>query len=199
MSLFSDGEKKSGPLTGRRVAILATEGFEQAELIKPREALQNAGATVEVVAPEAGVKSHTIRAWNETDWGTKVEVDTKLEEANADTYDALVLPGGAMNPDKLRMDPKAVAFVKSFFTAGKPVGAICHAAWTMIEADVVRGRTLTSWPSLRTDLKNAGATWVDREVVEDGNLVTSRKPADLSAFNDKLIEVFQEAGKPVTA
>jgi len=195
MGLFSNDEK-TGPLSGHRIAILATEGFEQAELLEPQKALKAAGAHVEVIAPASGTDGGTIRAWDETDWGKKVDVDTDLSDANPANYDALILPGGVMNPDKLRLLPEAVSFAKAFFTAGKPVGAICHAAWTLIEADVVRGRTLTSWPSLHTDLKNAGATWVDQEVVEDGNLVTSRKPADLPAFNQRLIDVISHAKQP---
>ncbi len=184
---------KTGPLVGKRIAILATEGFEEAELIKPRKALEDAGATVDVIAPESGMKMGDIRAWDMTDWGKKVAVDVKLKEADANAYDALHLPGGVMNPDHLRLMPDAVAFVKAFFTANKPVSAICHAAWTLIEAGVVEGRTLTSWPSLHTDLRNAGAKWVDKEVVVDGNLTTSRKPDDLPAFNDQIIQQF--AGK----
>lgn len=200
MGIFdSNDQKKSGPLAGRRIAILATEGFEEVELTKPKAAFEDAGAEVDVIAPEAGIKSGEIRAWDMTDWGKKVEADVKLAEADPTLYDGLVLPGGAMSPDKLRLEPAAVTFVKSFFTDNKPVGAICHAAWTLIEADVVRGRTVTSWPSLRTDLKNAGATWVDKEVVEDGNLISSRKPDDLPAFNSKLIEVFSHAQQPVGA
>ena len=189
MAIFGD-EKKTGPLAGKRVAILATEGFEEVELTKPKKALEDAGARVDVVAPDKGIKGGEIRAWDMTDWGKKVDVDVKLSEANAADYDALQLPGGAMNPDHLRTEPTAVAFVKSFFNAGKPVAAICHAPWTLIEAGVVNGRTMTSWPSLKTDLKNAGAKWVDREVVVDGCLVTSRKPDDLPAFNEQMIEAF---------
>ena len=192
MSIFSNenNETKQGPLSGKRIAILATEGFEEVELTKPRKALLDAGATVDVIAPESGIKSGEIRAWDMTDWGKKVDVDVRLSEANPKDYDALELPGGAMNPDKLRLEPQAVDFVKSFFQANKPVAAICHAPWTLIEAGVVRGRSLTSWPSLRTDLTNAGAHWFDKEVLEDGNLVTSRKPDDLPAFIAKMIELF---------
>ena len=197
MALFSSSEP-TGPLSGQRIAILATKGFEQAELLEPQKALKEAGAQVEVIAPESGIESGEIRAWDQTDWGEKVDVDTKLADANPADFDALVLPGGAMNPDHLRLIPEAVSFAKAFFDAGKPVGAICHAAWTLIEADVVRGRTLTSWPSLRTDLKNAGASWVDQEVVEDGNLVTSRKPDDLPAFNQRLIQVLSKTAQPVS-
>ncbi len=187
------GQNNIGPLSGKRIAILATEGFEEVELTKPRKALEDAGATVEIIAPESGIKSGEIKAWDMTDWGKSVEVDVKLAQADPASYNALLLPGGAMNPDKLRQEPAAVAFVKSFFATDKPVAAICHASWTLIEADVVRGRTLTSWPSLRTDLKNAGASWVDKEVVQDGNLITSRKPDDLPAFNKAIIELFSKA------
>lgn len=189
MAMFDEGQKP-GLLAGRRIAILATEGFEEAELTKPKKALEDAGATVEVVAPEAGVKSGQIKGWDMTDWGKKVDVDVKLEQADAGSYDALHLPGGVMNPDHLRQSPAAVAFAKSFFDADKPVSAICHASWTLIEAGVVKDRTLTSWPSLKTDLINAGARWVDQEVHVDGKLVTSRKPEDLPAFNQQMVETF---------
>ena len=196
MSMFSTDktDEKQGPLSGKRIAILATEGFEEAELTNPRKALEDAGATVDVIAPESGIKSGEIRAWDMTDWGKKVDVDVKLAQADPEIYDALQLPGGAMNPDKLRLEPDAVAFIKSFFAANKPVAAICHAPWTLIEAGVVSGRRVTSWPSLRTDLTNAGAHWFDQEVVVDGNLITSRKPDDLPAFNAKMIEVFSSSG-----
>ena len=194
MSIFSKEQdsKDRGPLAGKKIAILATEGFEEVELTKPLEALQKAGAEVHVIAPEAGIRSGQIRAWDMTDWGKKVDVDVKLSEADANSYDALHLPGGVMNPDHLRQNVEAVSFVKSFFTAEKPVSAICHAPWMLIEAHVVENRTLTSWPSLRTDLLNAGAHWVDREVVVDGNLTTSRKPDDLPAFNKAIIEAFSQ-------
>lgn len=175
-------------LDGRTVAILATQGFEQAELLEPRRALEQAGATVRVVSPETG----RIRAWNETDWGDEVDVDVKLSDARADDYDALVLPGGVMNPDKLRMDRDAVRLVRAFFEAGKPVAAICHAPWLLVEADVADGRRLTSYASLRRDLENAGADWVDEEVVVDNGLVTSRNPDDLPAFNRKMVEEIAE-------
>lgn len=173
-----------GKLEGKHVAILATDGFEQAELLEPKKALEAEGAIVAIVSPKLG----EIKGWNESDWGDTILADATVENALPDKFDALVLPGGAMNPDKLRLDPSAVSFAKEFFTAGKPVGAICHAAWTLIEADVVRGRNMTSWPSLQTDLRNAGANWSDQEVVVDANFVTSRKPSDLPAFNAKLIE-----------
>lgn len=169
-----------------RVAILATEGFEQPELIDTRKGLDEAGAGTQVISPKTG----KIRAWNRTDWGEEVAVDVVLDEAKPEDFDALLLPGGVINPDKLRMIPKAVEFVKSFFAQGKPVAAICHGPILLIEADVVRGRTLTSWPSIKTDIRNAGGHWVDREVVVDDGLVTSRKPEDIPAFNGKMIELF---------
>mgnify|MGYP001182255735 CR=1 FL=1 len=175
-------------LDGKRVAILVAEGFEQVELTEPRKALRQAGATAHLVAPAKG----EIRGWDHTDWGDSFTVDVPLDRARPDDFDALLLPGGVMNPDRLRTMPEAVAFVRAFFDAGKPVAAICHAPWTLIEADVVRGRTLTSWPSLRTDLRNAGATWVDQEVCTDNGLVTSRKPDDIPAFNRKMLEEFAE-------
>ena len=175
-------------LQGKRVAILAADGFEQVELLEPKKALDEAGATTQVVSPEKG----KVRGWNHTEWGSEVPVDVELESANADDYHALLLPGGVMNPDHLRMDPKAVSFVKKFVEAGKPIAAICHGPWTLIEADGVRGRTLTSWPSIKTDLNNAGATWVDKEVVTDRTLVTSRKPDDIPAFNRAMIRLFAE-------
>lgn len=175
-------------LDGVTVAILATDGFEQSELFEPKKALEEAGATVRIVSLESG----EIKGWNHTNWGAGIDVDLTVDEANADDFDALQLPGGVMNPDKLRMNERAVNFVKAFFDAGKPVGAICHAPWTLIEADVVRGRTVTSYPSIRRDLENAGANWVDAEVVTDNGLVTSRKPDDIPAFNEKIIEEFAE-------
>lgn len=178
----------SNQLQGKKVAILATDGFEQSELLKPKQALEDAGAEVSVVSLKAG----EIKGWNENNWGEKVTVDLTVEQANAEDFDALQLPGGVMNPDKLRVDEKAVAFVKSFFDAGKPVAAICHAAWTLINAEVVRGREMTSYPPLQKDLENAGAKWVDKEVVVDNNLITSRNPDDIPAFNKKMIEEFAE-------
>ena len=176
-------------LEGKKVAILATHGFEQVELVKPRQAIEEAGAEILVVSPGGA----QIRGWNFTEWGDKVVVDIPLKSANVDNFDALHLPGGVMSPDFLRMDPAAVGFVRSFFDAGKPVAAICHAPWMLIEAGVLRGRSVTSWPSLKTDLRNAGARWVDEEVVRDGNLVTSRKPDDISAYNREMIAMFAEA------
>lgn len=178
----------SDKLTDRRVAILVTHGFEQEELTRPREALAEAGAATDLVSPEAG----KVKAWEHTEWGDEFDVDVALDDADADSYDALLLPGGVMNPDKLRMNERALAFVRAFFQAGKPVAAICHAPWTLIDAGVVEGRKMTSYPSLRTDLRNAGAAWVDEEVVVDQGLVTSRKPDDIPAFNRKMIEEFGE-------
>jgi protease I len=176
-------------LAGKRVAILATDGFEQSELAEPRRALEEAGAKTDIVSLRAG----TIRGWKDRNWGDAFSVDRTVGEASADDYDALVLPGGVMNPDKLRVDHDAVAFVRRFFEKGKPVGAICHGPWTLINAGVAQGRLMTSWPSLRQDLVNAGARWTDEEVVADGRLVTSRKPADLPAFNRKLVDEIAES------
>jgi protease I len=178
----------AGNLQGKKIAILVTDGFEQVELLEPRKALDEAGAKTEVVSP-AGNK---VKGWNHKEWGNEVPVDKALDSAKAEEFDALLLPGGVMNPDNLRMNPKAVEFVKHFTDAGKPVAAICHGPWTLIEANAVRGHTLTSWPSLKTDLKNAGANWVDQEVVNDRGLVTSRKPDDIPAFNREMIRLFGE-------
>jgi protease I len=173
-------------LSGKKIAILSTDGFEQVELTEPKKALEEAGAKTEVISPHGG----EIKGWKSTDWGDKVKVDRELKTVNADDYDALLLPGGVMNPDKLRMDPAAVSFVKKFFDAGKPVAAICHGPQLLIEAGVVKGRKLTSWPSLKTDLKNAGAEWTDQPVIVDRNLTTSRKPDDIPEFNRAMIEQF---------
>jgi len=175
-------------LQGKRVAILATDGVERVELTEPRKALDDAGARTVVVSPKSG----SIKGWEHDHWGESITVDLSLNEARADQFDALMLPGGVMNPDQLRMNDRAVEFVRSFFEAGKPVAAICHAPWLLVEADVVDGRTLTSWPSLETDIRNAGGDWVDRDVVTDHGLVTSRKPDDLPAFNRKMLEEFAE-------
>lgn len=172
-----------------KVAILVEKGFEQAEMSKPREALIEACAEVSIISPQKG----RVRAWESTDWGEEFSVDKTLHEARAQDYDALVLPGGVMNPDKLRMQPKAVAFAKAFCDAGKPVAVICHGPWTLIEAGVVKGRKIASWPSLKTDLQNAGAEWIDEEVVVDGKLVSSRKPDDIPAFNREMLRVFESA------
>jgi protease I len=175
-------------LSGKRVAILATDGVEQVELTAPRKALDAAGASTKVVSPKSG----SIKGWNHTDWGDPIKVDVTLDNTSPDDYDALMLPGGVMNPDHLRMNENAVNFVRAFFEAGKPVAAICHGPWLLVEADVVRGRNVTSWPSLQTDLRNAGAHWTDSPVVTDHGLVTSRKPDDIPAFNRKMIEEFAE-------
>jgi len=173
-------------LSGMKVAILAAEGFEQSELTEPRKALDEAGAETRVVSPAKG----EVQGWKHFDKGERIKVDVPLEQADAADYDALLLPGGVANPDQLRTMPKAVQFVRAFFETGKPVAAICHGPWTLVEAGVVRGRTLTSWPSLKTDLVNAGAMWVDQEVCVDHGLVSSRKPDDIPAFNQKMIAEF---------
>jgi len=175
-------------LNGKKVAILVENGFEEVELTEPKQALETAGATTQIVSPQQG----TVLSWQSTNWGDKFPVEVQLDRASPDDYDALLLPGGVMNPDKLRMNPKAVQFVRAFFDAHKPVAAICHGPWTLIEADVVEGRKLTSYPSLKTDLLNAGAKWVDQEVVVDNGLVTSRNPHDIPAFNRKIVEEFAE-------
>jgi protease I len=175
-------------LSGKKVAILVADGFEQVEMTEPRKALKDAGAETHLISLKAG----KVKGWQHTDWGDEFPVDVTLEQADAEDYDALLLPGGVMNPDKLRDNAQAVDFVRSFFDAHKPVAAICHGPWTLIEAGVVRGREMTSYSSIQTDLKNAGARWVDREVVVDHGLVTSRKPNDIPAFNRKMIEEFAE-------
>jgi protease I len=175
-------------LTNLKVAILVAEGFEQQEMTEPRKALDEAGAETSIVSPSEG----HVQGWNHFDKADVFPVDIALEQANADNFDALLLPGGVANPDQLRMQPKAIEFIKDFFTAGKPVAVICHGPWTLIEADVVRGRNITSWPSLKTDLINAGALWTDEEVVVDNGLVSSRKPADIPAFNKRMLEEFGE-------
>ena len=175
-------------LQGKRVAILATDGVEQVELTEPRKALDDAGADTVVVSPKSG----KIKGWQHDHWGDEIPVDEELDTARADDFDALMLPGGVMNPDRLRLNERAVQFVRRFFELGKPVAAICHAPWMLVEAGVVKGKTVTSWPSLRTDIENAGGDWVDREVVTDEGLVTSRKPEDIPAFNRKMLEEFAE-------
>jgi protease I len=185
----------NAPLAGRRVAILATNGFEQSELEEPKKALEAAGARTDVVSPA----KEQIRGWKHTDWGTPVAVDVELQGADPAKYDALVLPGGVLNPDALRLVPRAIEFIRSFALASKPIAAICHGPWTLIDAQAVRGRQMTSWPSLRADLENAGAEWVDREVVVDQGLITSRKPDDLPAFNRRMIEEFAEGRRPAHA
>jgi protease I len=175
-------------LRGKKIAALVDQGFEQSELLEPRKALEQAGAEVHVVSPQRG----DVKGWQHTDWGQTVRVDRELSSARASDYDGLLLPGGVMNPDRLRANPEAVAFVKEFVAANKPIAAICHGPWTLIEAGAVEGRRMTSWPSLKTDLTNAGALWADQEVIVDRGLVTSRKPDDIPAFNRKMIEEFAE-------
>jgi protease I len=175
-------------LQNKRVAMLVEKGFEEVELTEPKKALDAAGAQVDIVSPQEG----SVRSWRHTEWGRDFRVDRPLAKASSEDYDALVLPGGVMNPDRLRMNQDAVSFVRAFFEQGKPVAAICHGPWTLIEADVVMGREVTSYPSLRTDLKNAGARWVDREVVVDNGLVTSRKPDDLPVFCRRMVEEIAE-------
>lgn len=177
-------------LKGKRVAILTTDGFEQSELLEPKKALEAVGAEVDVVSPKSG----SVKGWNHSDWGKSVRVDVPLSEADAANYAALMLPGGVMNPDMLRMEDGAVQFVQSFVDARKPIAAICHGPQILIETGLVKGRQMTSWPSIKTDLINAGAHWVDQEVSCDRGLVTSRKPSDIGAFNQKMIEEFAETG-----
>jgi protease I len=178
----------SAPLKGKRVAILASDGFEQSELTEPRAALDDAGAKTVVIAPKSG----SIKGWKHQNWGDDVPVDLALDQADPDDYDALMLPGGVMNPDHLRLVPSAVKFVRAFVDAEKPVAAICHAPMMLIEANVLRDRHVTSWPSLQTDIRNAGGKWSDEEVVVDRGLVTSRKPDDIPAFNRRMIEEIAE-------
>ncbi len=182
-------------LSGKKIVFLATDGFEQAELLEPRKALDAAGATTVVVSPKSG----EIKGWNHKEWGQTVKVDKTLAEANPNDYDALVLPGGVINPDHLRMEPAAVNFVKQFVTSGKTTAAICHGPWTLIETGAVKGKTVTSWPSLKTDLKNAGANWVDQEVVTDGQFIFSRKPDDIPAFNRAIVESIKRGKQQKTA
>jgi protease I len=184
----TEQEYQAPDLTGKKVAILVADGFEQEELIEPKRALEEAGAETFIVSPA----NKRVRGWNHTDWGNMLELDVPLEHADATEYDALLLPGGVMNPDKLRMNHDAVQFVKDFFRDGKPVAAICHGPWLLIEAGVVEGRSVTSYASIKGDLANAGAKWFDQEVVVDEGLVTSRSPQDLPAFNRKMLEEFAE-------
>jgi len=181
-------------LKGVKVAILVTDGFEQVELTEPRKALDDAGADTSIISPKRDV----VRGWNFTDWGDNFAVDVALDKARPEDFDALLLPGGVTNPDRLRIEPKAVEFVKSFFSADKPVAAICHGPWTVIEAQAARGKRIAAWPSLKTDLSNAGAQWIDEEVVVDGKLVSSRKPDDIPAFNREIINVFSRARSEAT-
>ncbi len=174
---------------GKTIAILATDGFEQSELMKPRKALEEAGAKTQVVSPAR----NKIKGWEKKDWGEEVPVDVTLDSADPAQYDALLLPGGVMNPDQLRMNPDAVRFVKHFLEHAKPVAAICHGPWMLVEAGAAKGRTITSWPSLKTDIRNAGGTWVDEEVVLSNGVVTSRKPDDIPAFNKQMIDLFAKS------
>ncbi len=178
----------AGELQGKRVAMLVADGFEQVELTGPKEALEAAGAKVSIVSPNPD----KVKGWKMTDWGDKFPVDVPLQDAKAEEFDALVLPGGVMNPDKLRRNPWALQFVRAFHESGKPIGAICHGPWTLIDAGIAAGRRMTSYESIQADLKNAGAEWVDEEVVVDHGLVTSRKPDDIPAFNRKLVEEIAE-------
>lgn len=173
-------------LKGKKIAILVANGFEQSELELPKNALDRAGAKTEIVSPESG----KVRGWKHAEWGDSLNVDVALNEADPDVYDALLLPGGVMNPDKLRMNPKAVQFVSAFADAAKPIAAICHGPWILIDAEIAEGHQLTSWPSIKRDLINAGARWVDKEVVHDRQLVTSRNPDDIPAFNEAMIALF---------
>ncbi len=177
-------------LQGKTIAILATEGVEQVELTEPRKALVEAGATTELISLKPG----TVQAMKHIDKGDTIPVERTLDQADASSYDGLLLPGGALNPDNLRQDERAVQFVRSFFDSGKPIAAICHAPWLLVEADVVRDLTLTSWPSLQTDVRNAGGTWVDEQVVVDQGIVTSRKPDDIPAFSKKMVEELRIGG-----
>lgn len=178
----------TGELSDKQIAILATDGFEEIELTNPREALRDAGANTHIVAP----KKESIRAWNHGEWSDDYEVDIKLDSANADIYDGLLLPGGVLNPDQLRTNKKAIQFVARFLHQGKPIAAICHGPQLLIETQEIDGKTMTSYPSIKTDLINAGVKWVDEEVVVDKGLTTSRSPDDLPAFNDKMIEEYRE-------
>ncbi len=178
----------SGKLNGKKVAILVSDGFEQVEMTEPRQALDEAGAQTVLVSPQ----DNHVKGWQHDHWGESFPVELKLDRAKASDFDALLLPGGVMNPDHLRMNEKAVEFVRDFFQESKPVAAICHGPWMLVETGAVQGRTVTSWPSLQTDVRNAGGTWVDREVVTDNGLVTSRKPDDIPAFNRKMVEEFAE-------
>ena len=179
-------ESKTHQLDNRRVAILATDGFEESELFEPKKALENAGAKVNIIS----IKSGDIKAWNKKEWGKSIHVDSLVEDASSTQFDALMIPGGVMNPDQLRNNDKAVEFVKAFVKEGKPIASICHGPQVLIETGMTKGKTMTSWSSLKTDLTNSGANWVDKEVVVDGNLVTSRCPDDIPAFNKKMIESF---------
>jgi protease I len=188
---FKKGESSMKSLDGLKVAILVANGFEQSEMLEPKKALEYGGAQTFIISPEI----NKVKAWKHGNWADEFDVDVPLDQANADEYDAIHLPGGVMNPDKLRMIPKAVEFVRAFFETEKPIAAICHGPWTLINAYAVKGKTVTSWLSIKIDLENAGAYWVDKEVVRDGLLVTSRKPDDIPAYNKAIIEMFSECYK----
>jgi protease I len=175
-------------ISGKKIAILATNGFEQSELEKPLQKLREAGATVDVVSPERG----EIKGWDMTDWGRPVKVDKALAEVGAEDYDAIVLPGGQLNPDYLRVNEQAISFIRDFYASGKTVAAVCHAPWLLIEAGVIKGRRVTSYKSIKTDIINAGGHWIDEEVVTDQGLITSRQPSDLDAFSAKIVEEIGE-------
>lgn len=183
-------------LKGRKIAILATDGFEQSELLEPKRLLEEAGAGTKVIAPG---DTQTIKGWKHNEWGETVGVDVALDKAKESDYDALVLPGGVMNPDRLRLQEEAIALIKAFGDAGKPIAAICHGPWTLIDAGLVDGKQITSWPSLKTDLTNAGAQWEDSEVVVDGNLITSRKPDDIPVFVNALIHALEQRAQQAAA
>ncbi len=176
----------SNKLNGKKVAILIANGFEQVEMTEPRKALDQAGAKTYIVSPE----NNKVKGWQHPNWGDEFSVDVALDHAKAEDYDALLLPGGVINPDRLRIIPGAIEFIKKIVKANKPVAAICHGPWTLINAEAIKGRKVTSWPSIKLDLINAGAKWVDEQVVKDEKLVTSRKPADIPAFNTAMIELF---------
>ena len=175
-------------LKGLKVAILVANGFEESELFYPKKALEDEGAKTTIISPETS----EVKGWKIDNWGKEISKDVDLDDAKVDDYDALLLPGGVMNPDKLRLYDKAIKFIKEFGDSGKPIAAICHGPWTLINAQLVKGKTITSWPSLSIDLRNAGANWVDQEVVVDGKLVTSRKPDDIPAFNKEMIKLFSQ-------
>lgn len=180
-------------IEGLKVAILVADGFEQSEMTEPRKALDEAGAKTFLISPVKG----KVKGWKSKEWGDQFPVDRSLDQANAEEYDALLLPGGVINPDTLRITPAAIEFIKSFINANKPIAAICHGPWTLINAEGVEGKTLTSWPSIKVDLLNAGANWVDQQVAKDNQLVTSRKPDDIPAFNQAMIELFSQSKRTI--
>jgi protease I len=175
-------------IRGMKIAIVAADGFEQSELMEPKKALEQEGAITVVISPQAG----KIKGWKDKNWGDEIKVDTQIDEAIEDDFDGLLLPGGVINPDTLRLHPSVINFIHEFVQSNKPIAAICHGPWTLIDAQAVKGKKITSWPSIKADLINAGANWVDQEVVKDGNLITSRKPADIPAFSKAFIEALQE-------